>query len=368
MEKDSHGDYRYKPRCIRKTLCVMLLILGGDVQLNPGPIKHPCSICLLSVRSNQRAVLCDGCHLWSHIKCSGVSLDDYDRLQVLSEFDWICPRCVAAQMPFADCSVLSSPTNRGSVSSNRVSIGSPSCSISVRSDSQKSSVLYIKLLNTRSMLSAVEDLLYYVPRIKPDVLGICETWLDESIEDTEICPEGWSLVRRDRNRRGGGVALMISNHLRWRARPDLSDGSIESVWIELFPASCKRSTLLCCSYRPPSSSSKYFEVLESECNNALASEGTGLLVMGDLNCDLSKSHLPQTKLLLSFCDRLLLSDVVKKPTRITPTSSGHLDVMLSNTTDQFSNATTDPFGKSDHLLVSVCFHPRRCHSILERKP
>ncbi len=57
-------------------------------------------------------------------------------------------------------------------------------------------------------------------------------------------------MRKDRNRHAGGVALMILDCLRWRTRLDLSDGGIESVWIELYPESRKRSMSICCTYRP----------------------------------------------------------------------------------------------------------------------
>jgi hypothetical protein len=74
---------------------VLLLILSGDINPNPGPVnkidadvninpgprrgsarvafKHPCSICYRSVAKTHRAVLCDSCDLWSHIKCTSVS-------------------------------------------------------------------------------------------------------------------------------------------------------------------------------------------------------------------------------------------------------------------------------------------------------
>jgi len=38
-----------------------LLLLSGDVALNPGPVKFPCVVCHFPVRSNQCALLCDEC-------------------------------------------------------------------------------------------------------------------------------------------------------------------------------------------------------------------------------------------------------------------------------------------------------------------
>ena len=63
----------------------LLLLLSGDIEINPGPI-NPCSICLRSVARNHRAILCDNCNLWSHIKCYSMSCMDYNNLSKLDEF------------------------------------------------------------------------------------------------------------------------------------------------------------------------------------------------------------------------------------------------------------------------------------------
>ena len=42
-----------------------------------------------------------------------------------------------------------------------------------------------------------------------DVMGICETFLDDTIADNEICIEGYTIVKKNRNRHGGGVILYI---------------------------------------------------------------------------------------------------------------------------------------------------------------
>ena len=55
-----------------------------------------------------------------------------------------------------------------------------------------------------------------------DIMTLSETWLDESISDVEVCPDSdMSIVRRDRNRRGGGVAIVVSNNVRFLLCSDL---------------------------------------------------------------------------------------------------------------------------------------------------
>ena len=43
-----------------------LLLLSGDINLHPGPIQYPCSVCTRAVRKS--VVCCDKCGLWVHKK------------------------------------------------------------------------------------------------------------------------------------------------------------------------------------------------------------------------------------------------------------------------------------------------------------
>jgi len=72
------------------------LLTSGDVSLNPGPCSNPpkCSVCSRTVARNHRALNCDLCEKWCHIRCGNVKPSDYKNLQRLTTFDWSCPRCL----------------------------------------------------------------------------------------------------------------------------------------------------------------------------------------------------------------------------------------------------------------------------------
>ena len=44
-----------------------LLLLSGDINLNPGPIQNPCKKCLGFV--NKKVIFCKNCNFWFHKKC-----------------------------------------------------------------------------------------------------------------------------------------------------------------------------------------------------------------------------------------------------------------------------------------------------------
>lgn len=155
------------------------------------------------------------------------------------------------------------------------------------------------------------------------------------------------------------MAILVSNLLRFKARDDLHEGRIESVWIELFPGSKKRSMLLCCTYKSPSTAScEFYDNLLSECDKGLISKSQNLTILGDLNSDLLDPDLPQTKLLNSFCNHLDLSHLVTSATRVTSESTSLLDVIITNNESCYRDTSVSPFSGSDHHIVATCFVAR----------
>ena len=48
---------------IPRIVLFCLLLLSGNIVLNPGPLKYQCAVCNLAVKANQWALLCDQCGL-----------------------------------------------------------------------------------------------------------------------------------------------------------------------------------------------------------------------------------------------------------------------------------------------------------------
>ena len=65
-------------------------------------IKHPkflCRICTKNVHDKDKAVQCDLCELWIHIKCNNLNYLDYRYLQNCDE-SWYCIDCCSTIFPF----------------------------------------------------------------------------------------------------------------------------------------------------------------------------------------------------------------------------------------------------------------------------
>ena len=221
---------------------------------------------------NQKALQCDSCHLWVHCHCCGVSNKQYSYYQQLLTFSWCCPPCWVRDLPFHNCSTMDSSVGDDSFVSD-ISCESEICYPT------KLGTLRIAHLNCHSLLSHKDDVVSMFIAAQIDVLALTETWLDDTVVDSEILPGGCglSLLRMDRNRCGGGVAFIISTMVSFIFISDLREGNVESLWIELFPRS-KRSLLVCCAYRPPSKAD-FYDHFTSECKRSLLSVGQKLLIV-----------------------------------------------------------------------------------------
>lgn len=95
-----------------------LLLMSGDIALNPGLVWFPCSVCVRSVHSNQRALQCDICQQWIHAACGGVSVEKYQHMSLQMDFFWCCPPCLLVQLPFSTDDSFNAPLSSIDVSTD----------------------------------------------------------------------------------------------------------------------------------------------------------------------------------------------------------------------------------------------------------
>ena len=74
----------------------------------------------------------------------------------------------------------------------------------------------IASLNVNSLLKHIDEIRHVLFSTPFDIFAINESKIDESIPDTEISIPGYNLVRKDRNRGGGGVVLYIRDNTVFR--------------------------------------------------------------------------------------------------------------------------------------------------------
>ena len=70
-----------------------ILLLSGDISLNPGPIQNPCKLCSKSV--NKKVIFCQKCNFWFHKKCE-MPNDEvlYNEIKQNKDYLYVCRACI----------------------------------------------------------------------------------------------------------------------------------------------------------------------------------------------------------------------------------------------------------------------------------
>ena len=117
-----------------------------------------------------------------------------------------------------------------------------------------------------------------------DIIGLCETRLDDKITDSDVSIAGYKIFRNDRDLDGGGIAIYIKESLP-EPSIKLKNASLELFIHELEPEHSK-SFFLACWYRPLTSGvdTQAFENLKNELKNLDQTE-KDIILVGDTKCD-----------------------------------------------------------------------------------
>ena len=76
----------------RHLIILLVFLISGDIELNPGPSHYPCGYCEQPVTWATRGVCCDDCSIWHHASCLGIGSSDYSKLNG-SNISWHCFKC-----------------------------------------------------------------------------------------------------------------------------------------------------------------------------------------------------------------------------------------------------------------------------------
>ena len=126
--------------------------------------------------------------------------------------------------------------------------------------------------------------------------------------------------------------------------------SLEMVCAEINRPHSK-SFLVCTWYRPPNSDMDLFNECETFFQRCDA-ENKELILVGDLNCDVSKVSLdPHTRQLIFLCSLYQIDQLIDKPTRVTDTSATMIDLVLTNVKENIHASGVIHLGISDHSLI-----------------
>ena len=177
-----------------------LMLLAGDVNPNPGPVKYPCSMCKKPVAKNHRALQCDQCDSWVHIKCDNPPMTpkEYGKFTTNTNLSWECPSC---KLPNLTDSFFSENSLNLSNSFSALSDLSDEVNTVVSNEIRPRGTIRFLTMNCQSLRrenrwTALNSI---VNTYLPDIIHLTETHLDNTISSSEILQgnSDYTICRKD---------------------------------------------------------------------------------------------------------------------------------------------------------------------------
>lgn len=214
--------------------------------------------------------------------------------------------------------------------------------------------LHVSCLNIHYLMPKLDEIRHILSQFNsPDIIGLCETFLNEDTSNNELYVTNYNFERKDRPlKKGGGLIVYINENVKYIRRYDLESSEIESICIEVNLKNYKPFIIMFI-YRPPDSKQNWienFEKIADKLDNLLLE----YYVLGDTNIN----YCPKNKYFLNnkwneFNLKFGLSQLISEPTRVTKNSSTIIDHIYTNCTDYVQDIHVPEYSISDHY--PICF-------------
>lgn len=207
--------------------------------------------------------------------------------------------------------------------------------------------------NIRSLLTGFDLFSELVSGGSFDILGLSETWLNESFPSSGLHIDGYNLIRKDRDGRGGGVGFYIKNNFKYTV---LNIGNnnvpLEQLWIGVNIGG--RRLCFGALYRPPTLNlNQCVDHLENSLI-ALLPQYDYVIFGGDFNVDfLLGNKSPGCILFSNLLTKYGLTQCISNATRVTNKSQSLIDLIVASSPEIVDDPKVLKMDRiSDHCLVT----------------
>lgn len=258
---------------------------------------------------------------------------------------------ILQQLPFANASLVdSSLSSENSFSSGDDTIFLPGYQKLALEHAKNFKIGHINA-NSIGRLK-FEEITHWLELNYFDLLVITETKLNSTFPDSQFQVHGFRLLRNDRNRCGGGVAMFIRSNIPFmRAKRLESFIGIECVAVRLKLSNSW--TTFVGLYRPPSLEKSTWKFEMCNLFETVTEMSKDVFILGDFNCDMLNPNKPpnQGRDLMDIMDIFAFENLISGATRITDNSQTLLDLVLTNSKLRVLQAGVSNPHVSDHALV-----------------
>ena len=211
-------------------------------------------------------------------------------------------------------------------------------------------------VNIRSLLGKLDDIKSLVANMHQpfSVIGISETWLNDTTQDLVNLPGYIFLSNHRTTKPGGGVGLYLQNDFEYKVLPEsnFSDPDvIESLFVEINVPNGK-NIIVGTVYRPPNQHLPLFLEKFNQILINVSKYDKHCYIMGDYNIDMFRlnEHAPTQEFVDSLFSHMFYP-LINRPTRITAHSATLCDNIFTNHLTQTLLSGILINDASDHLPV-----------------
>ena len=213
-------------------------------------------------------------------------------------------------------------------------------------------------LNIRSINRKLEEVVRILSQGDIELLCLSETWLNGYVPDHMISINGYNVIRHDRTeesgkRSGGGVMMYCKQYLDVSKIDELShcDPNCEVMWVRL-SLKQTRPTYIGIVYRPPDGDLDAMTDLLNDQIATVRSWGIcDVMMIGDINVDLSKPREGRSRKLRDFYKTVGLTNVIKGVTCHGNNAQSCIDHLSVSRADMYQNHGIININASDHNLI-----------------
>ena len=389
----------------------------------PSSPKDPCSSCHKNVNKNHRAILCDICDQWIHLKCNLLNRNDYKKLQN-DPSPFFCLPCSSTIFPFGcvtnnefyslitkgisfpdpnDDSTLSrplSPQIQNHISNlnlyldnylHSLNEGNDDCISPIncnyfspeefdKAKFQSNTSFSTFHLNIHSIQKHIDTLRTLITSLESDqfqfdVIAISESKLKPNCEPTvDISIDNFHApISTPSEASKGGVLLYVNKKLNFKPRPDLhiyESKTLESAFVEIINPK-KANDVIGVIYRHPSMAVEHFNDLHIRplVSTLGLEKNKNIHLAGDFNVNLLNlsSHPLSSEFFDIMCSNHLLPSI-SLPTKLNSSDKHTLiDNIFTNCFNPDIISGNILLNISDGHLPSFMLIPKPNHNHLPKK-
>ena len=384
-------------------------------------IAHPCGICHKAVAHNHKAIVCDICNQWIHIKCNKLDASDYKHFQddINQDENFFCLNCLAHNIPFSKLnnsefgvSVKKGVLNSDEVDTNFVptdfqkhifdqinkeinnyafdldtegnnfgddiipSIDCQYYSIDEFSDSKFNHNKSFSILhyNIHSIERHIEEfrVILQLLDFKFDIICFSESKIIKNCAPKiDICIPGYQEpLSTPTESSKGGVLVYVKEGLKVKPRPDLNvykNKELESLFIEVINSK-ESNDIVGVIYRHPCMDPSIFiDDYLKDIVDKLSSENKKVYIAGDFNFDLLNLANSDTYDFFETMMSNFLLPVITVPTKINRGSHTLIDNIFTNNLNPDIKSGNLGINLSDGHLPSFLITPKQNQNHLPKK-